>query len=178
MINLLPIEQKEALHREYILRLVLIVVSGLIATVFMGAVLLLPSFFLSKTKERVISEQANFLEQKADKETADALRSILTDTKQQLVALSEAGAKSPPSIVVGTALSYKPSGVLVKQVLLDKTNAGLLLSISGTADNREQLTRFSDGLKEDPLFTSVEFPVSNLARGRDIDFTIKVTGDF
>lgn len=178
MINLLPIEQKKKLHREYTLRLVLVIVSGFIMTTVIGVVLLLPSFLLSKIKERVVSNQASLLERKADKETANTLNNILINTKQQLTALSEDITETSPSLVISTALSHKPNGVIIKQVLLDKTPDGTLLSIGGTAESRSQLTSFSSAIKGDALFTSVEFPVSNLAKDRDIDFTIKVEGDF
>ena len=178
MINLLPLEQKKKLHREYTLRLVLVIVSGFIMTTVIGTVLLLPSFLLSKVKERVVSNQASLLEKKADKETADTPNNILIITKRHLTALSEDVTETSPSLVISTALSHKPNGVIIKQVLLDKTPDGTLLSIGGTAESRGQLTSFSSAIEGDALFTSVEFPVSNLAKDRDIDFTIKVKGDF
>jgi len=135
--------------------------------------LLLPSFFLSKAKESAVFDQATLLKQKSDIETANTLQNIVSQTKQQLAVLGFEDSSSITSIIVASALSHKPEGIFLKSIFLESTSEGVSLSVGGVARSRGELTRFVSALEEDPLFREVTFPVSNLAKENNINFTIQ-----
>jgi hypothetical protein len=50
--------------------------------------------------------------------------------------------------------------------------------IRGTADTRDALVLFKRRLEQDPLISSVELPVSDLAKSKDITFALKLKTTF
>ena len=68
------------------------------------------------------------------------------------------------------------SEVAIKQIILIK-EAGVLnnLEVIGEAKTRISLANFRDNLETNEMFTSVELPISNLAKDRNITFSMTVT---
>ena len=81
--------------------------------------------------------------------------------------------------IFDTAISYKPSTVILTGLVYQKENEDKArFIINGVADRREDLLVFSQNLERDALFDDVELPVSNLAQDRNINFTLTIIGMF
>jgi hypothetical protein len=52
------------------------------------------------------------------------------------------------------------------------------MAVSGKAVSRDALLSFSKALKSNHRFESVDLPVSNLAKSKDIEFSISIKGTF
>lgn len=177
MLNLLPKEQKNVLRKEYTNRLVVVWLGAIIAVLVISLVLLAPSYFLTKVR--------------ANEATAE-----LENAKQILAA------KLPPSDVVSAVQSavrsadalrpltkpqsvfelikifeIKPAGVTLSSISFDEaTDLGpAKMIVQGRAADREKLTMFSRSLESRVEFASVDVPVSNFVREKDIYFSMTIT---
>ena len=178
MLNLLPQEEKKHLRREYMERLGVIILGGVFITLFIGIALLLPSFFLSKAREEVLMEQAAITRDSVTLQEKETLEETLRAASQKLTILAREEGEVPLRLVFETILNHKTEGIALTELFYAESEDVVTLSASGVAERRSDLLKFSGALREDPLFTNIQLPVSNLAEDRDISFTITIRGDF
>lgn len=81
------------------------------------------------------------------------------------------------SLLEKLSLSREP-GISITAISLRRSMEKGAISVSGTASTREALVAFSRNLQGIPSFTSVNLPVSSLAKARDIVFTISIDSRF
>ena len=83
-----------------------------------------------------------------------------------------------PSESISEVLKLQDSTIKIKSFQYQYSSVYSTLNISGVADSRNDLIRFSKLLQADSKFSGAEFPISNLSVENNIDFTIKITGKF
>lgn len=77
------------------------------------------------------------------------------------------------SAIVGTLEAAVPSTITLSSISLSRTATDtLLVSISGVADTRSDLVALQTTLQALPEITTVDFPVTNLTRSREVLFTL------
>jgi len=175
--DLLPIERRNAISREYFLRLGVTASLFVTALVFAAMLLLVPTYvFLSEsmrtkeshlasidaafssTDEAALSARFTALSENAAKLSALALAPSASATIRSVLALSR------PGIALSGLTYTAPSG----------TRPGTL-SVSGTAMTRDALRNYQLALSSLPFATAADLPVSAYAKDSDISFTISVT---
>jgi Tfp pilus assembly protein PilN len=177
MRNLLLEQDKKNIHREYLFRLGVVYFLFLFTTVVIGAVFLLPSYFLSETKEASVRERTSIIEQSIAIREQEARSGLLVETKQRLELLSFKRSNSAVTGTIQTIVTHKPAGVSISQFLYTKQREGQsTLTIEGFAKQREDLLAFRKALEQEREFQNVELPISNLAADRDVKFTITIKG--
>ena len=103
----------------------------------------------------------------------------MKETQQKLEILSSEREQASLRTVFDTAINYKPSTIILTGLVYQKESEDkATFTISGVADSREDLLVFSVNLERDVLFDDVELPVSNLAKDKDIKFTLTIVGMF
>jgi hypothetical protein len=180
MLYFLPPLLKKDIQKEYFLRLcVLGLVLSLLLVVF-SFVLLLPSYFLSDAKEHFTVGRAEII-QNNERESDIQSAALEFDTfKQNLKAMKPEQVSVLPSEILDTIFKNQKKGISIRQVLYVKAvGAGLgSVELVGTALSRDVLVGYAKILRGEKIFTTVDFPISNLAGEKNIDFTIKTTGKF
>lgn len=74
--------------------------------------------------------------------------------------------------------SLERDGIEITQIVIKRGEKGVEpIVISGTADNRQALAAFRDNVMTQEMVASVDLPLSNLAKDRDIPFEVRVTID-
>lgn len=175
--NMLPLERRRALVRDYSLRIG--VVAAILVTVLVAssAILLLPTYsFLTDSiaikEEHLANIESTF--SSADEAALSVRLSALYDDASILSKLKDAPSMSaiireilniPHAKIVLSGFVYAPA--------VGK-NLGTLI-ISGTAASRDSLRNYQMALQSEPFASSVALPVSAYARDTDIAFTITVT---
>lgn len=178
MINLLPLEEKKKIHRDYVLRLFTVVLNIISASALIGIVTLFPSYFISDLEKRAAVDQAELVRETND-DGEENVALVLKEAQQKLEILSPEYEKVSIRTIFDTTISYKPSTVALTGLIYQKDDKGnIKIIINGVADRRDDLLMFSQDLKKDALFDDVELPVSNLAKDRNIKFTLTVIGMF
>jgi len=174
MINLLPQYAKKQIVIEYWLRVLTIWLILLSIVAVVGMAIMFPVYVLIKTQTDIYRESANAAIQKIavyENVSADLVQSslqarIILDTSREATLtqyISLFGALETESLVL--------SGFLINR---DKNGVGNV-QLTGTALNRQALADFRDQLLALEEVEKVDFPISNLAKDKDISFDMTVT---
>lgn len=179
MANLLPKKERGRFEWEYRFRLLTVIFILLMLLFVFGTILLLPSYFISQSKEESISRQSKLLQKTISLREEGVSTTFLLSTKQKINQLITVQEQIPQTEIL--------------QVIIDNTDEDITINafyytqgqdftgemrITGKANTRTALLSFSDRLKKDDLFDRVDLPVSSLARDSNITFSITLNGRF
>lgn len=176
--NLLPNTEKEILKKGLKLRATG-VINLLLATSFLiGAVMLLPAYFLTRGHFDIITSANSVIKT----EDAESIKQILDLPKEIDVKLKffQTNAESRGAVdALSKVISYLPKKVKLNSVLLtrnqgEKEKRGIALVISGIAADREALVAFDEALKASKSFLNVDVPVSSLTKERNLPFSMNI----
>jgi len=179
MFNLLPKQEKEAIRREYRIRLAIVILWFSFATLVIASVLLVPSILLSSQKEKAAEQRFDTLSKSIKKDDAAALDSVLRKAQSHLALLSH----EAPTVLLHELLvnivSTKTDSVSLARFSFAKASEGKRYAdINGISKDRATLLAFVRALERSGLFEKVEVPISNFAEDTDIEFSIRALGVF
>lgn len=178
MFNLLPKAEKDAIRREYRIRLSVVILWFSFTTVLLASILLLPTYSLSTKKEKAALLESATLSKSVQAEEASRFGELLFEVKRRLDLVQH----EPPEIyfyeLIGEIANSRASGISLSNITITKAAASLSIDIGGIADTRNSLVAFQKALAQTDLFETVEFPVSNLAKDRNSEFAITAKGVF
>lgn len=140
--------------------------------------MLLPSFFLIKQH----FDLANTASPLSVAETDPLLENILElpgEINTKLTFFQTINGEKGAMNTLASVISSLPDGVKLNSILFskkqgDKDKKGTAILISGIARNRESLVSFGNILRETNKFSSVEVPVSSLAKEKDLPFSMNI----
>ncbi|MDP7366542.1 MAG: hypothetical protein QGH83_04700 [Candidatus Pacebacteria bacterium] len=149
-------------------------------TILTGGIELIPSYFISESKENATKKHSDIIKESVAKREQDVSSTILFETKEKLDLLSFDEKNITLRDLFESVLSNKPSGIRINGIFYNKGQIDAIpeIQVTGEADAREPLLEFKKLLEREAQFTGVLLPVSNLASDSDIKFSIKITGNF
>lgn len=175
MFNLLPENIKVSLKKEYSIRRFIIVMFFIAIVQITFLVFIFPTWMVSAYKEEVISEEYDKFNKISSDSNIDPIADRIQSINKKLGILNNV--LQYPTLVpyVDTVLSNKSSSIFIEQFSFSLKNSKEgNLAVAGVAKTRESLVSFVDLLKEADTFKEVNLPISNLAKDKDIDFTIEL----
>ncbi|OHA46452.1 MAG: hypothetical protein A2541_00590 [Candidatus Taylorbacteria bacterium RIFOXYD2_FULL_36_9] len=177
MANLITQKQKKELSFDYLIRLVSV---SLLLISLLGIFLLayvIPYYLSLKEKDLKVAEQFKSVINSENKENiGESASRIISQTAEELRVIELYSQNRPvPSIYFNKIIVNKNSNIQLSKLSfnLSSTNQGQFL-VSGVAKNREGLVSFIEDLKAKGGFTSVESPVSDFAKDKNISFTLNI----
>lgn len=173
MVNLIPPTAKRDVIIEYWIR-VFTVWAGLAsaACVLIG-ITMLPVFVLVDTQIAVYIESADLASQKIA--SFENVSNELTQSTQQAQLVMLNTREKQLSEIIYLFNSLEGDGIEVSTLNVNRAVTGIApVLISGTAADRQSLADFRDRLLAEASIETVDFPISNLAKDRDINFSITV----
>lgn len=176
MINLLLPEQKNNVKREYIARVVAVLLISVFITLTVAISLLVPVYILLKDKE-ASAEKYLIGQSNGATNEKDFLKNIINDTNKKLSILNK---EEDGSFIVHTDIFKTILGTR-KNVRINSItyqNNGVVIPvvrISGIANTREDLQLFTKRLDGEVNFTNVNAPISNFVQDRNIEFSLEIT---
>ncbi|MCR4334438.1 MAG: hypothetical protein NUV47_01770 [Patescibacteria group bacterium] len=175
MFNLLPEKYKKRLENEYNIRLAIVVFVLIFLITLISVAFLTPSYLLSKTKETEVENRLATIKNQAPDQTSVELNAVLLQTKKELSVLA------PTSNIsflesIKKILARKIPNITIIGLTIIENGSIWKTSISGVASNRDTLISFKKSLESEQSFSGVDLPISDLARNKDIPFTITVSG--
>jgi type II secretory pathway component PulL len=173
MFKLLIEEDKKDLQREYSLRRVVVALVALTIVSTIGVVSIFPSYVLSNLR-RSESMERQRVSRALGSEDEDISKWV-SQINNKLRMLSYARDEDKPSRVIENLLAERGEGIRITSISWKKSDQEISLSISGKARDRQGLIKFEGDVRSSGHFTRVVLPVSNLAKDRDIDFSIRLT---
>lgn len=178
MINLLPIEEKKNLTKEFNFRVVSFYFFTVAICFLIGAIALLPSYFFFSLKETIASNKLEAIKALplpvSDKENTN----IIKDTNKKITTI-ENTEKTQFSVldkVINEIISKKMPDIKLNFISYNIDKEGVKqITLKGIAPDRERLLVFRRALENDTLFSKVDLPISNFIKGSNIDFNMNVT---
>ncbi|MFA6338604.1 MAG: PilN domain-containing protein [Candidatus Paceibacterota bacterium] len=175
MLYLLPNSQKVILNKEYTLRFIVVVFMFMFATFLIATFLLIPSYRLLTTTEDVILESKNMILRSSSEKSNKNISLAISETKGLLTLLTSESENIKSTEVFEKILSSRPTGIRINTISFEEQKGGSsLVLINGISDNRSDLINFSQTLRKESGFSSVDLPISNLAKDKDIVFSITI----
>ncbi|HEY0964599.1 MAG TPA: hypothetical protein VGE31_02275 [Candidatus Paceibacterota bacterium] len=174
MINLIPPKAKRSILLEYWLRVLTVWFSLWSVAILIGVAILIPSYVLIVSQVKVYSDSAAEASQKIldfENVSKDLVRS-----SQQAGTLLK-GLEDP--LLSGYTERFKElegSGIEISEIVMGRTDTGMSpAQISGEAESRQALADFRDRLRMEENVAGVDLPISNLAKDKDIQFSLTVS---
>ena len=174
MINLIPPEAKKSIATEYWVRVVTVWLWLLTASAVISAVLLLPVFVLIDTQVSAYRDSVNAAIEKIVTFENVSLELARATTQAQRIMGTDDHVRL--SDLVYQLRSLEGTGVALDEVRISRTDGGVSpILITGEAVDRRSLSDFRDRLLANENVSEVDFPIANLAKDRDIPFSMTVT---
>lgn len=174
--NLLPIERRHALRRDYFLRLAVVGVTLVIVLAGVAGALLVPTYvFLTQSAG---TKQARLASIEATLSSGDeaALSTRLSALTRDAGTLASLGNAPTASAILRALVAVPHTGVLLTSFTYTPASPKALatLAISGVAATRDALRNYQLALQSVPFARSADLPVSAYAKDSDSAFTITV----
>ncbi len=176
MLNILPREQKIILRKEYRLRRIAVWLGLVLVSLAVSLVLLVPSYFIYRVKagdvRGELERSRKVLE--ADLQTGESAAEVAEALKN----VEELKPFTPRTSVYSLMRIFegKPQTIRILDItFLAKAVDKPTIVLRGIAADRESLTTFSRALESRSEFGSIDLPVSNFAKERNIDFSMTIT---
>jgi len=174
MTNLIPQSAKKKVRIEYWTRVVTTWLFMLSVVLVVASLLLTPVNFLINYKIDIYSESAS----NASREVAeyDISSSVLVKSSKNASLILELETKQRFSEIINLIESLNNPGITITNFNLTRNKEQVApVQLSGKAETREALAGFRETLLENREIETVFLPISNLARDKDITFTLTVT---
>lgn len=175
MINLIPPHARKQVKIEYWIRVVSVWVLLSAIALLVVAVLLVPSYTLVRSQ---LSAYEATYQQAAEwdasyKELEVEVAEANTNAKQLLL-----GSDSLKfTVVLQEIETLAGASIMVDSVDMEREETGVLetFEVKGIAATRAALVAYRDAIEQHELFASAALPISNLAKDREVPFSITVT---
>lgn len=173
MINLIPPSAKKSITREYWLRVISVWFVGMTVALLAGIVIMVPAYVLIGLQ---VSASENSSREASQKIAGyESVSKDLDYANQQARAIIDNFRFLPMSDYVHMVRAHENAEVVVSEVRVNRAKEGFgPVSVVGEASNRQALATFRDRLLAEPEVESVDLPISNLAKDKDIQFTLSV----
>jgi hypothetical protein len=173
MVNFITEKSQRILTLRYYQRLFAVSAFLLGSAALSGAAFLLPSYFLARLQA---DQAANFLDasQKAvNAGSAGGAPGILAVFSER-VAIMKTYVRDPVTSRILSTMTVEPTnGVSLNKIEITPSEGGKgTVSLSGIAATRESLLAFVQKLQNKNIFSGVSLPVSDLASGSQIPFSL------
>ena len=176
--TLLPPEEMKALRHEYRVRFFIILAFFVSCGIVLGIISLIPAYMLSRSQEADMVERTQALEQSRKASGADQIEKDLEQAQIMAEKISADQNKIVYSDSLQKIVSHRTPQVTLSsfQITRDSgTSTPYEVVVAGKAATRDALLTFKSGLENDPAFSSVDLPLSDLAESKDISFSLKLT---
>lgn len=172
MANILPKNKKDAIRKEYRLRLATIGLLLIAASILIVTVSMLPSYILLTFRENTVQEQIN-IEKERQEEVDLSQSDILQRAQAQIESATLTSSDQELSSIVRVITESRSNAIAISHLSYGRKDTSI--SVSGMAATRDDLLSFRDALRQQPLFSAAELPVSSLAKNNRVPFSITLT---
>lgn len=173
MINLIPPAGHRAVRKEYLVR-VSATYCFLFAAVFiLLTISLIPTYVLVQAQMRAFDAEASVEAEGGD---IKIVEEDMVRTEAILTELRKTPTTPQMSAIIREIERAATPGISFRNFSLQYAAEGLdPILVQGTAARREELVALKQAIEAHELFESAEVPLADLAKERDVPFTITIT---
>jgi hypothetical protein len=177
--TLLPEKEIKKLKMEYRIRLFIFLIFFLSCSVFVGIISLIPAYYFSFTQEKEVLTNINNLQKGRQDRGTNTILSELAESNKIIKTLKSQPKNISYSDTISQIVHQKSAGVSINSFSITTigttTTATTNVVINGKASTRDVLIKFKNNLESTASVSKVELPISDLAKNKDISFSVKVT---
>ena len=173
MINLIPAAAKKGLIKEYWVRTVTVWFYLWSVSILLGVFILIPSYVLINSQVSAYKDSA----ESASKKIAnyENVSKELERSGKLATMMNENFAAEDISGYIALFRNLEQDGITISAISISHGEKGIdPIKVAGFADNRQALAAFRDRVVAEATVSSVDLPISNLAKDKDIPFEITV----
>lgn len=176
MINLIPSNAKKSITIEYWLRVCTSWFVLWAVTLFVSVIVLVPAYVLINIQVSVYESSAKIAQESVT--SYEEVSKNLKQASEQAKLIVNSDDDTNIYAYVDLFEQLQDSSIMITKVAVNRTEKGVApVTVDGRAVDRESLAAFRDRLLAEESVSSVDLPISNLAKDRDIQFTLTVTMD-
>jgi len=176
--TLLPEKELRTLKREYRTRVTIFMMFFLSFAIFLGICALMPAYIYSYSQEKALLVRLEELQKSRAERGTDTVKKELADSTLVINRLKKHKSPVVYSNLISQVVGHKPAGVSIKSfsITFDRqaTTTQAMIVVQGMSSTRDGLILFRDRLEADPLVSKVELPISDLAKSKNISYSIKI----
>lgn len=177
MINLIPIEEKKQIRKDFYNRFLVVFFIMLSVLVVILLITVLPYYFISLENKistnKELDAQKNEIMPEIDQKALVSIKDL--DAKLSLLNEARKNDYTFSQKVINEIVSQKISGIKINKFFYENNSLeGKKVNITGIAQSREQLLLFRQNLESDLMFKDVNLPISNFVKGRNIEFNLNL----
>ncbi len=161
-------------HRR---RVAVIVMLLLMFSVVVAMLFIIPSFIVVWSGAGDFDDQLEATKTLVDLQRKQGGGSEIVELSERSVLLEGALVRRTATSILQDIAPRIPEGISVRQFSYSLRDKDVSVSVLGTASTRAALIAFGDALRQSPLFSRVDVPVSSLAKNENIDFTLTLLLD-
>lgn len=177
MFTLLPEQQKKKLFRQYRTRLTVVFLVFLSSFFAFNIALLFPSYISLRSEKLSYENEYADLSKRIESKDKQGLTPVMNQVQSDVM-LADPD-RTDVYRAINLILDHTTTNIsLLSLNYIRGSKSDSTLTIQGVARERSDLIMFSNNLKKELLFTSVDLPISNLAKQSDSKFNITLTGKF
>lgn len=173
MINLIPLNLKERINREYFMRLTILALCSVFFLVLITGIFLVPSYLIANVNARSAQDQLEMIKSHRDPEMEKISASIQSVNKNLLVLTSSLYTVSVPEDIFKPIIDARGTGVTFAQMLYEKKEKiGWSVTLHGSALSRQEMLIFVKNLEDSGRYEKINVPIGDLIKGQNVEFDL------
>lgn len=175
MFNLLPENLKESIRKEYKHKRLVVILFFIVSVQATFLIFLFPTWLVSYHKQMEISTQSEQMSKFLNDSNTNPATSVIKSINSKLNVINSALEYPKFLPLIDTVISKKTNKISITNFSYAPTaSSSASLTLGGISSTRESLVSFVKSLEDTKLFSKVDLPISNLAKDKDIEFTINL----
>jgi len=176
MVNLLPTQLQKRLTMLYFVRLLSAFLLLLSVSFFIGALFLIPAYFLASSDAKVQTAALSLTQEAVDKGENGGAAGTLAFYTERVSILKDYVHQPVVAQIFSTLTGNLPKGVSFNNIIVTpQSNTTGAITTAGVADTRDSLLTLVRALQGVSIFKGVSLPFSSLVSETNISFTLIFT---
>jgi hypothetical protein len=173
MINLIPPAEKKKMVREYWVRVISVWFYIWTCALIMCGLLMIPTYVLIHSQVAVYAESAKVASENVA--TFEEVTKSLRETNEQAAKLQTGFKQAHVSDWIKSIRALEYPGIELTEITISQTDGVYEpIKLVGIASDRQALAAFRDRLLGESEVATVNLPLGNLAKDKDISFDLTV----
>ncbi len=173
MFNLLPDSLKGEIIKEYKLRLFIVSLFFVVFIELSFIVLLFPSLVISYYREKDVELRVETLEKSSGVTNANSIKPVIKSLNSDLNTIDKTLQYSEAIPIIDIVLTEKTKLVQITDIsYISLSSSTATIVVQGVSLTRDALVNFKKSLEVSNNFKNIDLPISNLAKDRDIKFSM------
>lgn len=176
MYTLIPQKDNHKLTTDYRLRVLAVLFFSLAVSLLIGIASLAPSYILSDQDEREAVARVEEMQRDRESRGVNELDKDAEEANRLATALLGENELPVFSVLVDDIVRNRGEGIVITSFTMKALSTTTLEAIvKGKASTRDALVGYRKRVVEDTRFTKVDLPISDLAKSKDIPFTLTLS---